>query len=83
MAHLSVNSIEWHKENLKNLGINVQKEELRIEDDKRRLERWKADRIFLQKQIEEAEKQNKTSFDSEKFLAKKRLSYPGQTSIGG
>ncbi len=65
-------SVEWHKECLKNflVWIESQKDELRRLTAK--IERWERECDYQQAQIERAEAENITEFDAEKFKPKKK-----------
>lgn len=73
---MKIHSIEWHEECLKSLNRGVEREEICLLRTMASLSSLKNRRDFLAKQIEEAKKKKKDSFDPEKFLKKKQKSNP-------
>lgn len=73
---MKIHSIEWHEECLLNLNGHIARQEHFIQNSIENLNSMKNRRDFLAKQIEEAKKKKKDSFDPEKFLKKKQKSNP-------
>jgi len=69
---MKINSIEWHKENLKNWKISNDNKQEQIKREQKNLEesieRWK----FYELQISKAQILGKDRFDREKFLVKRK-----------
>ena len=66
-------SIQWHKECLANKESWMEMEKLSIKYLEERVARQKVENDFYRKQIEEAIKQGKDGFDSDKFLTRKKV----------
>lgn len=73
---MKIHSIEWHEGCLLNLNGYIARQERFIQNSIENLNSMKNRRDFLAKQIEEAKKKKKDSFDPEKFLKKKQKSNP-------
>jgi mRNA-degrading endonuclease RelE of RelBE toxin-antitoxin system len=63
------NSVEWHKNCLKNIKKYREKLLKRIEDLKEDLEKTNREIFIYEQQIIRAEKLNKKEFDSDRFKA--------------
>ena len=59
--------IKWHRQNLKNRFICIERAKEDMQRAEERLSRDRADYVFYLFQIEEAERQGKDSFDADKF----------------
>lgn len=64
-------TIEWHKECLRNSIKYAEQKEKRLKQLSTELEKLSKRNTFYYNQILEANKQNKKTFDNEKFLIKK------------
>lgn len=64
--------IEWHKGTLRSMELFIQQEEKIINKQIATLQNTKEQYNLLKKQIETAEKEGKKSFDSEKYLIKRK-----------
>jgi hypothetical protein len=64
--------IAWHKTNLENMKQHRDRIALDLERRQLDLKRQEADIAFLVYQTETAEKEGKESFDSSKFLLKRK-----------
>lgn len=66
------NDIDWHKECLKNMMANLARERINLENIIKAIQLGEQSILFYQRQIETAEKQNKVSFDRDRFLVKNK-----------
>ncbi len=60
--------LKWHEENLVNFKANAERERTALAERQRNLERWDADILFRERQIAEAKRKGKPSYDGERFL---------------
>lgn len=68
----SVYTIPWHENNLNNLISTHKRVKSEIEEKKQKAEELAKRIAFLSLQIQEAKKQEKEKFDSDKFLKDKK-----------
>lgn len=71
---MSKRSLDFHKECLVNQLLSIGRAKAELAVAQSRVDRLCREAAFLQRQIEQAEVQNKDSFDPERFLVKKTQS---------
>lgn len=67
-----LNSIDWHKENLENMQINLKKENLKLLEQITKSKNIEKEIEILKYQISCAIKENKTFFDNKLFCYTKK-----------
>ena len=65
--------IKWHRQNLKNLFVSIERAKEASDRAERELSKVRANYIFYLFRIEEAERQGKDGFDADKFGYHKKL----------
>lgn len=70
---MKVYSIEWHEQCLKDSKANLEREKQELANLQNRVNRWIDDVTFYEKQIAEAKRQHKESFDRERFLRSAKI----------
>lgn len=63
--------LQWHKDCFANAEANLRNQEAEMSRMQARIEKQRMRLEFYRKQIEEAERRGKASFDSDKFMVKR------------